>query len=51
LKTPEGNKALAAINGSAGGATDTPPTSGNEYFSAKRLLEETKPQYDAQILQ
>jgi len=48
-KTPEGKKALAAIKGSAGGATDTLATNSKEYFSAKRLLEETRRQYDAQI--
>jgi len=48
-KTPAGKEALAAIKGSAGGATDTLPTTGKEYFSAKRLLEETKREYDAQI--
>lgn len=48
-KTPAGKEALAAIKGSAGGATDTLPTTGKEYFSAKRLLEETKREYAAQI--
>ena len=48
-KTTAGKEALAAIKGSAGGATDTLPTTGTEYFSAKRLLEETKREYNAQI--
>ncbi len=48
-KTADGKAALAAIKGSAGGATDTLPTSGKEYFAAKRLLEETKRAYNAQI--
>src|SRR5512135_696297 len=48
-KTPEGKRALAAIKGSAGGATATLATNSKEYFSAKRLLEETRRQYDAQI--
>ena len=48
-KTPAGAKALEAIKGSAGGATDTLPTTSKEYFEAKRLVEETRRQYDAQI--
>src|SRR3569623_586829 len=48
-KTPAGKAALAAIKGSAGGAPATLPTTGQEYFSAKRLLEETKREYNAQI--
>ncbi|MHB0973218.1 MAG: phosphate/phosphite/phosphonate ABC transporter substrate-binding protein [Thiobacillus sp.] len=48
-KSPAGKKALEAIKGSAGGATDTLATNGNEYFAAKRLLEETKRDYNAQI--
>ena len=50
-KTPAGREALAAIKGSAGGATDTLAANGKEYFAAKRLLDETRREYDAQIPQ
>lgn len=48
-ETPEGKRALAAIKGSAGGATDTLAANGSEYFAARRLLKETRREYDAQI--
>jgi ABC-type phosphate/phosphonate transport system substrate-binding protein len=48
-KTPEGKQALAAITGSAGGATNTLPTNVKEYFSANLLMEENKRLYNLQI--
>lgn len=48
-KTPEGKRALAAIRGSAVGATDTEPTSAKEYADARQVLVDNKKLYDAQI--
>jgi ABC-type phosphate/phosphonate transport system substrate-binding protein len=46
---PEGKSALAAITGSASGATETQPASSAEYTNAHRLLEQGKQLYDQQI--
>ena len=48
-QNPEGLRALQAISGSAGGATDTLPTSTKEYFSANMMVEENKRRYHMQI--
>ena len=49
-KTPEGRRALDAIEGSAGGASNTLPTTGKEYFSSNLMMQENKRLYNAQIL-
>ncbi len=46
---PEGKAALAAITGSASGATATLPASSAEYTNANRLLEQGKQLYDQQM--
>ncbi|MBT9566816.1 MAG: phosphate/phosphite/phosphonate ABC transporter substrate-binding protein [Thiobacillus sp.] len=46
---PEGLRALQAITGSAGGATDTLPTTSREYFAANLMVEENKRRYHQQI--
>jgi len=46
---PEGKAGLAAITGSASGATATQPTTSAEYTNANRLLEQGKQMYDQQI--
>jgi ABC-type phosphate/phosphonate transport system substrate-binding protein len=46
---PEGKAALAAITGSASGASATQPASSAEYTDANRLLEQGKQMYDQQM--
>ncbi len=46
---PEGKAALAAITGSASGATETQLASSAEYTNANRLLEQGKQLYDQQM--
>lgn len=48
-KNPGGKNALAAIKGSAGGATDTEATTAKEYLTANRLLHDNKKIFDTQI--
>jgi len=48
-QTPEGLKALKAIEGSAAGATDTLATTAKEYFTANLMVEENKRRFNAQI--
>lgn len=48
-KTPEGKRALAAISGSAAGATDTLPTSAREYTASNQLIQENKRLYNTWI--
>lgn len=45
----EGKAALAAITGSASGATDTPAANSAEYVAAGKLLAQGKQRYDQQI--
>ncbi|MEW6590096.1 MAG: phosphate/phosphite/phosphonate ABC transporter substrate-binding protein [Pseudomonadota bacterium] len=45
-KTPEGKRALAAISGSAAGATDTLPTTAREYTVSNQLIQENKRLYN-----
>ncbi len=45
----EGRAALAAITGSASGATETPPATSDEYVTAGKLLAQGKQRYDQQI--
>ncbi len=47
--TPEGKAALAAITGSASGATETQPASAKEYAAAGRLLGQGKQVYEQQM--
>lgn len=47
--TPEGKAALAAITGSASGATETQPATANEYVAAGRLLAQGKQVYEQQM--
>lgn len=47
--SPEGKAALAAITGSASGATETLPASAKEYASAHTLLAQGKQVYDQQM--
>jgi ABC-type phosphate/phosphonate transport system substrate-binding protein len=46
---PAGKAALAAITGSASGATETQPANSAEYVNANRLLEQGKQLYDQQM--
>lgn len=46
---PDGKAALAAITGSASGATETQPATPKEYVSAGQLLEKGKQLYDKQL--
>lgn len=48
-KSPEGKAALAAITGSASGATETQSASSEEYESANELLNQGKSLYDKQM--
>ena len=48
-KSPEGKAALAAISGSASGATETQSTNSEEYASADELLTQGKKLYDKQM--
>lgn len=48
-KNPEGKRALDAITGSAGGATNTLPTTSQEYFTSNLLMQENKRLYNTQI--
>ena len=48
-RTPEGRRALAAITGSASGASDTLRTSAREYVAANVLVESSRRMYDVQV--
>jgi ABC-type phosphate/phosphonate transport system substrate-binding protein len=48
-KTPEGKRALDAIEGSAAGAANTLPTNAKEYFTSNLLMQENKRLYNTQI--